>query len=137
MRVYQFMPARYAVEDLRKRRLKVSLLDDLNDPFEMLGARLDLPEQRKTMRAWAKYMADTTRLLCFSRRYVNTMLWSHYADKHRGICLAFDAPKKSLLDVAYSKARLELDFNAAAGAPDGVDPLAVRRLLTTTLPSPV
>jgi hypothetical protein len=39
MRVYHFLPERWAIEDLVKKRLKVSLLDDLNDPFELKGKR--------------------------------------------------------------------------------------------------
>jgi hypothetical protein len=37
MRVYHFLPKRWAIKDIVKKRLKVSLLDDLNDPFELMG----------------------------------------------------------------------------------------------------
>jgi hypothetical protein len=30
--------------------------------------------------------------LCFSRTWSNPPLWSHYADKHKGICLGLDIP---------------------------------------------
>lgn len=50
MRVYKFYPAKWGLEALLKRRLKVSPIDELNDPFEYLS--LDLGD--KNVRAWAK-----------------------------------------------------------------------------------
>ena len=35
MRVYHFLPAIYALDDIEKRHLKISELDQLNDPFEL------------------------------------------------------------------------------------------------------
>jgi hypothetical protein len=29
-------------------------------------------------------------LLCFSKNWQNPVLWGHYADNHKGICLGFD-----------------------------------------------
>ena len=131
MFVYQFMQAEHALDDLRKRRLKVSLLEDLNDPFELLGARLDHSDHRMQLRAWRNYMITISRLLCFSRTYMNPVLWSHYADKHRGICLAFDVPKHLLLNVTYDAVRLAVDFRSEASKAGGVSHETARRLLTT------
>jgi len=36
MRVYKFMTAEFGMKSLREKRLKISLLDDLNDPFDLL-----------------------------------------------------------------------------------------------------
>lgn len=30
-----------------------------------------------------------TGVTCFSKSYSNTLLWSHYGDKHKGVCLGF------------------------------------------------
>ena len=35
---------------------------------------------------WLKYIG----ICCFSKRKDNVLLWSHYADSHKGICLGFD-----------------------------------------------
>jgi hypothetical protein len=131
MIVYQLMPAAYALEDLRRRRVKVSRLEDLNDPFELLGGRLERSGHRAQMREWRQYMSRISRLLCFSRRYMNPVLWSHYADKHRGMALAFDIPANLLHDVLYAPDRLEIDFEAEAKSSGGVSPVTVQRLLTT------
>lgn len=31
------------------------------------------------------------RIICFSRKYDNNLMWSHYAGKHSGICLVIDS----------------------------------------------
>jgi len=131
MLVYQLMPAQFALEDIRKRRLKVSLLEDLNDPFELLSARLERSNQRTQIRNWREYMATISRMLCFSRKYMNPVLWSHYADKHRGICLAFEVPDHLLHEITYAPARLEIDFELEAKNPGGVSHQTVQKLLTT------
>jgi hypothetical protein len=35
IRVYHFLPAKYALDDIEKQRLKISEIDQLNDPFEL------------------------------------------------------------------------------------------------------
>ena len=40
MGVYHLLCAQYALDDLKKQRLKVSLFADLNDPFELLSVEL-------------------------------------------------------------------------------------------------
>jgi DUF2971 family protein len=44
--------------------------------------------------------------LCCSRKWHNPLLWSHYADKHRGVCLGFDVPKGFVAEVYYDDGRL-------------------------------
>ncbi len=41
-----------------------------------------------------KYMSDKfskAGICCFSERWDAILMWSHYADKHRGICLGYNA----------------------------------------------
>lgn len=47
---------------------------------------------------------------CFSKRYDSILMWSHYGDKHKGICIEFDRPEKDFLDVKYSKKRCKFDL---------------------------
>lgn len=131
MRVYQYMHAEHALQNLRNRRLKVSLLDDLNDPFELLGAQLERAQHRLQMRKWRQYMSEITRLLCFSTTYMNPVMWSHYADKHRGICLALRVPDDFLVPVQYDAARLVVDFEKESRRVGGISPEIANRLLRT------
>jgi hypothetical protein len=41
-------------------------------------------------------------ILCFSKSWHNPVLWSHYGDKHAGVCLGFDVQNTLLKDVQYS-----------------------------------
>lgn len=47
---------------------------------------------------------------CFSKRYDSILMWSHYGDKHKGICIEFDRPDKDFLDVKYSTKRCKFDL---------------------------
>ena len=38
------------------------------------------------------------------------MLWSHYADKHKGICFGFDVPDEMLVRVNYAGKKLVVDI---------------------------
>jgi hypothetical protein len=45
-------------------------------------------------------------VVCYSSDYINNLLWAHYADNHKGMCLVFDIPEEdvpSLYKVSYSK----------------------------------
>ena len=44
-------------------------------------------------------------MVCFSRKWQNPLLWSHYADKHKGLCLGFDVVKSHTLPIIYRKNR--------------------------------
>ena len=35
MQVYKFLDTHFGLKSLRKRRIKISILSDLNDPFEL------------------------------------------------------------------------------------------------------
>ena len=110
MRVYHLLPEHHALDDLRRRRLKVSRLEDMNDPFELLAASLKTKNHRSSLRGFKEDMDRCYGALCFSRSWTHPMLWSHYADKHRGICLGFDVPRNVALPIAYDAARLKVDI---------------------------
>ena len=109
MRAYHFTTAEYALDDLGNNRLKIATIDDLNDPFELLGVDLRTGEDRSVFRAWRQEMAQTLGMLCFSRNWHNPVLWSHYADKHRGVCLGFDIADDTLGNVIYTSTRFRLN----------------------------
>jgi hypothetical protein len=46
-------------------------------------------------------MNERFGMICFSRSWHSSLLWSHYADKHRGICLGFDVVEGGLKRIAY------------------------------------
>jgi hypothetical protein len=83
----------------------VARIDELNDPFEFLGVELSDPDFRKALTATKRDLSKGNGLLCFSKSWRHPMLWGHYADKHRGICLGFDTNGEKLGQVSYVNSR--------------------------------
>jgi hypothetical protein len=113
MRVYHILPAKYAIEDLERRRLKIARLDDLNDPFELMSCELPTPAHREAFQHYKASVARRYGALCFSRAWKNPVLWSHYGDKHKGICLGFDVPDEAIRPIIYTATRPQLSRNRA------------------------
>mgnify|MGYP001346138248 CR=1 FL=1 len=105
MKAYHFIPAKYGLENLKHKRLKIATIPDLNDPFELLCLDLTDKELRIGIMAWKREMANKFGLLCFSRTWRNPVQWSHYADKHRGLCLCFEISDGIAQPVVYSAKR--------------------------------
>jgi hypothetical protein len=81
--------------------MKVSRVADLNDPFELLPYYLKDKRLRKVMQGEKNRIHEENGVLCFSQDWCNPVLWSHYGEKHRGICLGFDVPDELLVPVNY------------------------------------
>lgn len=111
MKLFYFTSAKYGLENVAKRRIKISRISQLNDPFELLANCLSDKELRKAFRE-TKHALDTDKgIICFSERWSNPVMWSHYGDKHRGICLGFEVGSKLLMKVNYQRRRLPYTKN--------------------------
>jgi len=108
VRVYHFVNRQYGLENLAKRRLKIARWNDLNDPFELAAANFADKELRRAMVQTKDQLNDRHGMLCFSRNWQNPVQWSHYAEKHRGVCLAFDVDDDLVQPVNYVADRLSL-----------------------------
>jgi hypothetical protein len=91
-RVYKFTGAPYGISDLEERRLKLSTIRDLNDPFDLCPLDTTNPAVSKVAEDFSSLFWKTKAILCFSRNWDNLLLWSHYGASHTGICLGFDIP---------------------------------------------
>jgi len=126
MRVYHLLSATHALNDIALRRLRLSRYGDLNDPFELLAANLKDKEVRRAMNGFKRDFHKTKGLLCFSKNWTNPVLWSHYAEKHRGVALGFDIPDAMALEMEYSADRLTPTFRHDA---QGFDAAFANRLI--------
>lgn len=131
MRVYHFVEEKFGLDDLRKQRLKVAVIADLNDPFELAGPPSSDRQVRARVRRWKDSMAKEYGLLCFSKSWRNPVQWSHYADKHRGLCLGFDVPNDRLLSVRYQQQRIELNIDDLESDDAKTAEAAKQRLIST------
>jgi len=121
--VYHFRNEEFGLKSLKERRLKISRIMELNDPFEFFAAELSDKQLRQTLQESKAEFSKTNGILCFSKNWKNPVQWSHYADHHKGICMGFEIPNVLLSKVKYVKNRInysgEIDFNL------------MKRLLTT------
>ena len=104
-RVYHFAPKEHGLSNIQKRSLKVDTFDKMNDPFELLGVHLGDRSARRKFRQWRLSIAKEWGVLCFTMDWRSPLLWSHYADSHKGICLGFDVPEEKLRPVKYQQHR--------------------------------
>jgi hypothetical protein len=91
-RVYKFLSAHNALDDLERRKIKISTIDELNDPFDLAAGDTTHPEIDDALSKFIPWFRKAKGLLCFCRNWDNILLWSHYAHCHTGICLGFDIP---------------------------------------------
>jgi hypothetical protein len=130
MRLYHFLKAEHGLSNIAKRRLKISQLDNLNDPFELFSIELSDRVLRGAARRTKEQMARDRGILCFSSKWSNPVQWSHYADRHKGLCLSFEVPKELTRPVTYSAKRLKKEARQLA-TPGAADETTMMRLLTT------
>lgn len=120
----RFLNASRALDALESMRLSLSRPTSLNDPFdccpEFSGSEKYPEEFRNNLsQFFLEKRSEELGLLCFSRTWKHHLLWSHYADHHRGIALAFDlGSRKDLLKVKYRKTRAALDCDLIASGAD-------------------
>jgi hypothetical protein len=89
-RLYHFTATKFALDDIRNTRLKIAQITDLNDPFELRCMDTSDRTLRFAYEAWREECSSRFGVLCFTENWKDILQWSHYADRHRGICLGFD-----------------------------------------------
>jgi hypothetical protein len=110
MKVFHFTKADHALSAISEQRLKLSLFDDLNDPFELFSANVTDPKIRKVLTEFKQKKMASYGLHCFSRQFDNPLLWSYYGDRHRGAALEFEISDGDVLEVRYEPKRLLIDW---------------------------
>lgn len=107
---------KYLIDSLVKGYLYFAHPDHLNDPFD---CRVDIKRSAHdaTSKLYGSKKANLAKLaglegyfdqiqkdtgkagICsFSLELENSVLWSHYASEHRGVCLTYDFPESFLVD---------------------------------------
>lgn len=130
IRVYHMTNADHAISDISLHRLKLARVADLNDPFELMALNFRNAKIRRVVAEWREQYGDSNGLLSFSSDWTNPVLWSHYADKHRGMCLGFNLRRDDdATKVNYQAQRLADDLDH--DAPPVIGPDLARRLLET------
>ena len=135
MRLYYFTSAKHGLAAIESQRYKLSTFDNLNDPFELFAADFADPEIRSAFRRFKEKCASTIALLCCSKSWGSTLLWSHYADRHAGVALELEVDDASIIHVTYQEKRtpitrqaMDENMTRQNGSGIGADMLRVKAL---------
>jgi Protein of unknown function (DUF2971) len=107
LKLYYLTSEKWAKVILKERKLKLSTIPELNDPFELLGASIGEPAARKVFKYVQRRISDTFGLVCMSSTWQSPVMWAHYGDKHTGVCLGFELVSISARPVTYEPTRLQ------------------------------
>ena len=106
-RLYRFLNDEFGFEALQNQHFKVTRISELNDPFELSGIHVLTPKYRDLPTLMKKgYFNEKTGMLCYSASWKNLVMWAHYANGHKGLCLGFDTsvlPPGSVQKVNYAQ----------------------------------
>jgi hypothetical protein len=127
-RLYYLTGPDYAISNIVFGRLKVARFSELNDPFELLGTNIGTKGARNIVRAHKISFDQGYGVICFSEDWVDPVLWSHYASKHKGVALGFDVDDSTIRRVRYTAQRLK---NIIIHGSDAIDEV-IGDFLTST-----
>ena len=92
MRAYKFLDSHFGLKTLYEKRLKQSRVNELNDPFELTPFDLTDLAIRNAFIQTREDLCKEKGVVCFSSGWRDPVIWAHYSDKHRGLCLGFEIP---------------------------------------------
>ncbi|WP_159442782.1 DUF2971 domain-containing protein [Agrobacterium rosae] len=106
--MYYYTSQRHGLASIRDKRIKISKFSELNDPFDFIGIATDKKEERDLVKNMRGKLNSKTGLVCMSEVWNEPLLWGHYADKHKGVCLAFEVNETKWDKVQYVDQRPRL-----------------------------
>lgn len=112
MIVYHFISSEFALKALRDRRLKITRLNELNDLHELCIADLFDRDTEHALEVFKDSVNTQYGIICFSAIYHDPVLWSHYADSHRGVALVFDIPDHKAITINYQPEQYKQTISA-------------------------
>jgi hypothetical protein len=130
MRVYNLTTSQFGLSNVALRRVKIARFSDLNDPFELLAVDVAERDLRAGILAKKQLINEQEGLISFSRTWRDPILWSHYGEKHRGLCLGFDVPDSHLVVVKYVKGLHKIDVASKSTKQQTIDHLLNRLRFT-------
>jgi hypothetical protein len=109
MRLYYYTGPGHVEENLINQRVKLSRFGvdgGLNDPFELSSFNLTDKAFRAAHKKIAKDFANKVGFLCLSETRHSPLMWAHYTQNHRGVCLELEVGYEPLFQIEYEEKRL-------------------------------
>jgi hypothetical protein len=111
MLLYRYLSEEAARLTIERKQLKVSRVRDLNDPFEWLPCISDefAPDVKIRLE---NLLPEIFGFISYSETWSEPVLWSHYADRHRGLVLGVETTDDPEINikVSYDDNRARLDL---------------------------
>ncbi len=89
MELYKYCD-KNGINVLKHKALKLSSIDDWNDPFEFRIGKSNNNNINEAVDAIYNYQKKAYRVICFTYECNNLIMWNHYSKSHTGILLKFD-----------------------------------------------
>lgn len=117
-RVFYFTAPDFAIQNLQERKIKISSFSACNDFFELSHVKLDEKKYRLKHTKWQKEISSKCGLICFSSKWKSPLLWGHYTERGKGICLVLDVVSDGLQKVKYLDNKKECNNNELPDVSD-------------------
>ncbi|MDP3670835.1 MAG: DUF2971 domain-containing protein [Telluria sp.] len=115
---------------LSEKRMRISQFDRLNDPFELLSIRMNGKHERYVFKLLREHLVNSYGVLCMGKHWKSPLMWGHYGENHKGICLGFDVPDGAATPMSYEPERLEHLIKMGEPAGGLTEPI-IEQLLNT------
>lgn len=103
--VYKFYPKDSAIRNLKDGRLKISLIHELNDPFEFRPYRIRTSEDRRVWDNIRSGLWNNKGMISFTSNWNHPLMWAHYAQSYTGLALGIEIPDDLIFSVKYVSKR--------------------------------
>lgn len=100
--LYKYISLKHATDIIEKQRLYLNDGKNTNDPFEVVV----IDKNKLTTR-----LVEGLHILCLTNSFQNRLMWSHYAESNRGVCLTVKVPQSLVYNICYISKRIFEDSN--------------------------
>lgn len=98
--LYKYVSLEYLPKTLKEHRLYLNDGKGFNDPFDVTITDRESGEAKKV---------EGLHILSLTNSHRKKLMWSHYADSHKGACLAIKVPKHLVYPIVYTTKRVFTD----------------------------
>jgi len=97
MELYKYCD-KNGINILRHKALKISSLIEWNDPFEFKIGKSNNKYINEALDKIYDYQKKVYRVICFTSKCNNLIMWSHYSKNHTGILIKIDTSIINVID---------------------------------------
>jgi hypothetical protein len=133
--VYRYLNEQFGLLALQQQKWKIGRLLELNDPLDCQPT-LKRSDGRKHISVgddpYFARIYDTVGIICYSAPINDPVIWSHYADCHRGMAFGFEFAPGELFKVRYpdDDSRAQLDYDVLEDLKEVNDTEALLKVIS-------